>query len=396
MKSFLKKSKKYGVLSLIFSFILIFAGFSQGVLAQQYNEVDLLFFYGKGCPHCSKAQTFLEDIAPQYPSLNVSEYEIYFDQGNVQLFQNLAQAFGTEIEGVPTIFIDDKVIVGFSDAISDSLELEIQRCLKYECGSPLSKLDGIDSSDITKITGGSSPLKDPETEAFKKQLTVPVVISAAVVDAINPCAFAVLIILLTTVLATKSKKRALLAGLVFSLSIYISYFLMGLGLYSAIQAAKFTHIFYIIVSILAIFVGLFNLKDYFAYGKWFVMEVPMSWRPRLKSLIKGITSVPGAFLIGFAVSLFLLPCTSGPYIVILGLLASATERSYAIAMLFLYNFIFIAPMLLITGAVYFGFTTTEKAEEWRQKKLKILHLIAGIIILLLGIGMLTALKLGYL
>jgi len=35
------------------------------------------------------------------------------------------------------------------------------------------------------------------------------------------------------------------------------------------------------------------------YGKWFVMEVPMSWRPKMKSLIKGVTSVPGAFFIGF-------------------------------------------------------------------------------------------------
>ena len=396
IKSFLGKIKNYGIVVLIFSFIFIFSGFSHNVFASQANEVDLLFFYGKGCSHCAKAKTFLDGITPTYPSLNIAEFEIYFDQNNNQLFQNLAEAFGTKIEGVPTIFIDDKVIVGFSGTIADSLAREIQRCLEYECGSPFSKLDGVNFSDITKITGGSSPLKDPEKEVFKKQLTIPAVISAAAVDAINPCAFAVLIILLTTILATKSKKRALLAGLAFSLSIYISYFLMGLGLYSAIQAVRFTHIFYIVVSVLAIFVGLFNLKDYFAYGKWFVMEVPMSWRPRLKSLIQGITSVPGAFFIGFAVSLFLLPCTSGPYIVILGLLASATERGYATVLLFVYNLIFIAPMLLITGAIYFGFTTTEKAEEWRQKKLKVLHLIAGIIILLLGVGMLTALKLGYL
>jgi len=115
----------------------------------------------------------------------------------------------------------------------------------------------------------------------------------------------------------------------------------------------------------------------------------------MKTLIRGVTSVPGAFLIGFAVSLFLLPCTSGPYIVILGLLAHATEWGYAMALLVLYNFIFVLPMLIITGAIYFGFTTTEKAEEWRKGKLKILHLIAGIIILLLGIGMLSVIALGY-
>lgn len=114
----------------------------------------------------------------------------------------------------------------------------------------------------------------------------------------------------------------------------------------------------------------------------------------MKSLIKGVTSVPGAFFIGFVVSLFLLPCTSGPYIVILGLLAKAATKAYAFSLLLLYNLIFVLPMILITLAIYFGITTTEKAEKIRQGKLEVLHLIAGIIILLLGIGMLVALKMG--
>ena len=131
MNSFLKKSKKYGVLSLIFFFLFMFLDFSQVVLAQQTNEVDLLFFYGKGCPHCSKAEIFLDDIASQYPSLIVSEYEIYFDQNNNQIFQDLAEAFNTEIEGVPTMFIDDKIIAGFSDAIGNSLEQEISNRIRH-------------------------------------------------------------------------------------------------------------------------------------------------------------------------------------------------------------------------------------------------------------------------
>jgi hypothetical protein len=51
-------------------------------------------------------------------------------------------------------------------------------------------------------------------------------------------------------------------------------------------------------------------------------------------------------------------------------------------------------MLLITLGIFKGFTSVEKAEEWRCRKLKVLHLVAGIIILGLGIGMLIALKLG--
>ncbi|MFH0836400.1 MAG: hypothetical protein V1834_04540, partial [Candidatus Micrarchaeota archaeon] len=134
-------------------------------------------------------------------------------------------------------------------------------------------------------------------------------------------------------------------------------------------------------------VGLLNVKDYVSYGAGgFVMEVPRSWRPRMKSIIKATTSIPGAFVTGVLVSLFLLPCTSGPYIVIIGMLASKAME--ATGWLAFYNAIFILPMLLITLVVYKGLEP-EKIEAMRQGKLKFLHLIAGIIILLMGIALLV-------
>ena len=367
---------------------------SVGKAIEDYSEssaVPIAIFYGQGCPHCAAEEEFLSDISKQYP-LEIENYEIYFNQENRELFSDLLNEYDKEIEGVPTLFINDKVIVGFSPSIAEQIEEEIVSALdSQKFINPLDKI----TENPTIISGNSSPRENPSTTKLKQKITVPAVIAAAAVDAINPCAFAVLIILLTTILLSKNRKNSLFAGLAFSLSIFISYFLMGLGLYSAIQAAGVTRLFYAIVAVLAIIVGLFNLKDYFWYGKWFKMEVPMTWRPKMKAVLRGVTSVPGAFLIGFVISLFLLPCTSGPYIVILGLLAEITTRNYAIMLLLLYNIIFILPMILITLAIYFGITTTEKAEEWRKRKLKILHLIAGIIILVIGIIMTGALLLGY-
>jgi len=375
----------------IFIFLLILTPF---VFAN--NEVDIYVFHGQGCPHCAQLLKFLDSIKDNYPSLNIVETEVYFDNEGRELFAKMCEAYGTEIQGVPTLFIDDKVIVGFSESLSRSLIQEIDFCIENGCESPILKLEDSSKLNETRVeVGDSSPSEDPKKTENVKKLTIPVVISAAAIDAINPCAFAVLILLLTTILASGFRKRALLAGLAFTISIYISYFLMGLGLYSAIQASGLSHGFFKVVAILAILLGLFNLKDYLWYGKWFIMEVPLSWRPKMKTLLKGITSVPGAFLIGFVISLFLLPCTSGPYIVILGMLAKVTTKNYAIFLLLIYNLIFVLPMLLITSGIYFGFTTTEKAEEWRQSKLKHLHLIAGIIILLLGIAMLIGLKFGW-
>lgn len=349
------------------------------------DHVDLFMFYSSGCPYCAKMHTFLEEMQGKYPLLKVYEYDV---RENTELFFELAEKYGLDMSSgvrVPVVFIHEKVVVGYNSEIAKTVEGYISSCIEEVCGVPLGQ-------NVTQ-TIGQSDIFNPGSGLQK--LTIPAVISAAAVDAINPCAFAVLIILLTTILATHSKRKALFSGLAFSASIYIMYFLMGLGLFSAIQAAGLTRMFYIAVAVLAVLVGLFNLKDYLWYGKWFTMEVPQKWRPAMKSLIKSVTSVPGAFLVGFVVSLFLLPCTSGPYIVILGLLAKATTRAYAIKLLLLYNLIFILPMLAITAAIYFGFTTAQHAEEWRTRKLKILHLIAGIIILLLGIGMLASIALGY-
>ena len=387
------------IIPLVLVILLIVAGgliFSQSATGNviEGEDVYLVYFYGQGCPHCGSLQSFVNKVQENYPSLKVESYEIYFDNENRQLFEDLSEAFGTEIQGVPTTFINGKVFVGFSNSLGKSIEDEIKICLENGCETPLNKLsDGV-LNHVTHIIGESSPTENPEKTELKKKLTIPAVICAAAVDAVNPCAFAVLIILMTTILASSNRKRALLTGLMFSLAIFISYFLMGLGLFSAIQAAGLTRSFYIVVAFLAIIVGLFNLKDYLWYGKWFKMEVPELWRPKMKLLLKGVTSPTGAFFMGFVISLFLLPCTSGPYIVILGLLADVATRNYAIPLLLLYNFIFIMPMLLITFGIYFGITTTKTAEQWRTRKLRVLHLIAGIIILALGIGMLIALKFG--
>lgn len=391
----------------IFTSMLMFLLLSMGAIFAQTDPahtVDMHIFYGKGCPHCAQLIEHLDSIEESHPYLRIHEHEVYFNQKERELFAQTCKNFNTQIEGVPTTFIDSKVFVGFNQEIGDKIEGEIKRCASEGCSDPLAfthgsvedeKSNTSQKKDIEKISGEYSDSNNPQATAMGDTITIGAVISAAAVDAINPCAFAVLIILMTTILSTGDKNKALLSGLAFSTSIFISYLLMGLGLYQAISITGLSHTFYTIVAILAIFVGLFNLKDYFAYGKWFVMEVPLSWRPKMKSLIKGVTSVPGAFLVGFAVSLFLLPCTSGPYIVILGLLTKVATQSYAFLLLVLYNLIFILPMIIITLAIHFGLTTTEKAEHWRSKKLRVLHLIAGLIILSLGIGMLIAMHLGW-
>ena len=350
-----------------------------GVSSQEQiiqNDVHLHVFYGQGCLHCSSLLSFLESIEDKYPTLKVYKHEVYQDNEGRELFEELSERFNTQIEGVPTSFINDRVIVGFSNDISETLEEEINKCLLEDCGNPIEKTN---YENVEKIIGDSSPSSEKKRNIEK--LTIPIVMAAAAVDAINPCAFAVLIILMTAALSIADKRRALKFGLAFTISIYISYFLMGLGLFSILQATGLSHNFYIFVTVLAVIIGLFNIKDYFWYGKGFLMEVPLSWRPTMKKVIKSATSPLGAFLVGFVVSLFELPCTGGPYIVILGLLAKEVTRTTGIMYLLLYNLVFVSPLIILSLIIYKGLSTTEKLEKIRQGKLRLLHLIAGILML---------------
>ncbi|HCY21051.1 TPA: hypothetical protein DIC40_04325 [Patescibacteria group bacterium] len=56
-----------------------------------------------------------------------------------------------------------------------------------------------------------------------------IMMPAALADSINPCAFAVMLLLLTAILSRhQSRRKTLLAGILFSFAVFLSYFAMGL------------------------------------------------------------------------------------------------------------------------------------------------------------------------
>jgi len=223
-------------------------------------------------------------------------------------------------------------------------------------------------------------------------LTPWAVACGAAVDAINPCALSILILLMASMLIEEEKrKKALITGFSFIAAVYLSYFLMGIGALALIRSYTLTYsrYFYDVVGGIAILFGLLNIKDYFWYGgAGFIMEVPLRWRPKMKELIRKATNPWGAFVIGLIISLFLLPCLSGPYVVILGMIAARTTLLKGFIYMIVYNLIFILPMSIVVVAMYFGLPP-EKAEQWRKNKLRLLHLIAGIILIALGIVILA-------
>ncbi|OIO23885.1 hypothetical protein AUJ65_02720 [Candidatus Micrarchaeota archaeon CG1_02_51_15] len=332
------------------------------------------FFYGTGCPHCALAEPAVRQL--QENGVSITSFEVYGNASNAELLNEFFSSRGIPAHerGVPALFYSNGYFLG-------------DRAIAEEAGKTLS---GNGTRPCPTASNGNgtfhSSAASPSRQMGSAEL-IFFVAGAAFVDSINPCAIAVLVILLSALLFAGEPRRALKAGLAFIASVYVAYFLFGLGLFSVIQVSGLSIWIYRLVGVLAIAIGLLNIKDFIWYGRGgFVMEVPRSWRPALKNLLKSVTGPKGAFAAGFIVCPFELPCTGGPYLFTIGLLSAQMTWQQATPILLLYNAVFVLPLLAIVAALHFGWTTLEKTEAFKENNLRNLHLIAGLVMLALGIA----------
>lgn len=391
--------KRY-IIGLSFLFFTFSLFFSKVTSARSEDVTCAVYFTGIGCPHCAKVDpVVLEQLPEEYPNLVIIEYEIYQERENAPLLYEYNEVYGSGL-GIPLIiFGKDNFIVGDTPILRN-----VRRTIE-KGSNPCPLVDGF-SVDFEELDLSSLPGKPkiwPEFfresagqpgEAIPTELTLPKIFSLAAVDAVNPCALAVLVMMLFAILALAPKKRhnILLAGLAFTTSVFVMYLFYGLVIirfFQLIQALTSIKLWlYKVLGLVAIVLGILNIRDFIRYKPGgFLTEMPMFLRPKLQNFMFKVTSPKGAFVVGAFVTVFLLPCTVGPYVICGGILCPLSLLE-ATPWLLLYNLIFILPMLAITTACYIGFTTVENVSGWKEKNIRYLHLIAGIIIFGLGIAML--------
>ena len=219
-----------------------------------------------------------------------------------------------------------------------------------------------------------------------EDLTLPIVLGAALIDSINPCAIGVILFLSSVLLKVSERKQLLLRmGIVYIATVYVVYTLSGLGLVwfqHALIERGLAQIVGTAVGVLVILLGLIELKDVFWYGKGISLEIAPQHRARLNEMAQRL-SVLGVISIGAFVALVELPCTGGPYLAITTLLARSFDIR-AFIYLLLYNFIFVLPLLIILLMIYFG-SSTLPLKRWRQANRKWMNLTSGLLMLFLGI-----------
>jgi cytochrome c biogenesis protein CcdA/glutaredoxin len=330
----------------------------------------LYFFYGLTCPHCAAVEPLVEELAEKYPGVKLRAYEIYYNSTNLEMFKDFNSRYGVQSTGVPSVFIADKALVGES-AIEENLETEIQRIISENNTVCPLEYNSTESGDIDADSG----------------LSWWAVIVAALVDSVNPCAFAVLILLMVYLTALNDKIKMLKVGVTYITVIFAVYFLAGLGLLTAVQSTGMTRAMYLFSAGLAIVFGLINIKDFFWYGRGITLAIPKSQKPKIKALIEK-ASVPAAIVLGMLVSAVELPCTGGVYLAILSLIGSKMTLAQGIPYLLLYNLIFILPLIAIMMLIYFGMST-ERAEKLRLENRRWMKLAIGLLMLAIGAAMLS-------
>ncbi|MBU3925263.1 cytochrome c biogenesis CcdA family protein, partial [Patescibacteria group bacterium] len=217
-------------------------------------------------------------------------------------------------------------------------------------------------------------------------LSVPSVFTVGFLAGFNPCLLAILAFIASVTLANTGKRRnVLMIVIMFSLGIFVTYLIAGLGLHKIIgQSAPLQDtIKNILVAIVGI-LGIWHIYDayYLRKNTESSFHTPRAFIRLTESVTKKV-SLPAAFLIGSLFSLIKAPCVGAVYLVILDTMRNDTGTG----MIYLasYNLGVVLPVLILGAAIAFGMNP-KRVEEFRKNRRAALRLVTGII--LVGIAVL--------
>ena len=370
------------------------------------NVVNLHLFYGEGCPHCAEEEKFLEKYLKDEPNVKLNKYEVWHSEKNRQLWVKVQDKLNNHENGVPYLIIGDKVIVGY---LSGNTDVKIKKYVdEYKKDSHyvdvMSAID--DNKKIEKIKENKKEKVKEKKEEEKtnipilgdinpREVSLPLVsVVLGLVDGFNPCAMWILIFLITMLLNTKDRKKMWILGLTFILTsglVYLAFMLTWLNLASLINKVIFVRI---LIAAVAIIVGFFNLKKYIESRKKDdgCDVVDNKNRKKIMEKIISITkeksfilALLGIIVLAASVNLIEMMCSIGLPLIFTQILSmnSLSAGSYA-----LYMFLYILFFLIDDIIVFVIAMITLKVTGISTKYSKYAHLVAGIIIIIIGLLML--------
>lgn len=170
---------------------------------------------------------------------------------------------------------------------------------------------------------------------------------AGLTDSYNPCSIGVLLISLTILISLGKKNLIALFGLSYLTTIFLTYFLIGLGILKAFHMFGVHGFFGYAAGIILIVFGLASLlpKIFNRVGifNWInSCHMPKDINKRIEA---GVFTA--GIILGFLIGLCTVPCAGGIYMGAIALLATKVNYWKAFFGIFLFNIGFIIPLLII-------------------------------------------------
>jgi hypothetical protein len=321
----------------------------------------------------------MDKLEKKHAWLRLHRYELTQNQENVELYAEMAQHLGQQASAVPGFLFCGTMRTGFGEEETTGLQLE---------------------NDLLacrlKLQGLAAPADSPETLTLPGlgkielgQHSLPVLtLLIAGLDAFNPCAFFVLLFLLSLMIRGQKRTRMAVVGGLFVFFSGLMYFLfMAAWLNLFLLMGQLGAITFL-AGLIAVAIGAINIKDYYCFGQGFTLSIPEALKPRLFEKMRGVVEagqwpamIASTAVLAIAANSYELLCTAGfpmvyARILTLSQLSSAQYYLY----LLLYNFIYIMPLLAIVCL----FIATMGARKLSEREGRLLKLLSGFMMLGLG------------
>lgn len=197
-----------------------------------------------------------------------------------------------------------------------------------------------------------------EMQGYLPAITLPAVVAAALLDGINPCAFTVLLLFITAMMAAAQtgqmqphalRIRMVGLGAIFIAAIFFTYLALGVGILQSARLLTNQHLPARIGALVAVLLGLWMLKDFFLPDMGWRLRGP-AWMGEAVRRTAQHATTPALVGGGVLIGLCTVPCSGAVYLGVLSLLALQPSAMLGYSYLVLYNLIFVLPLVFILAA----------------------------------------------
>ena len=393
-------------LTFVFSATAVTAGAvllpdKSSVSALPANDIEV--FVRNGCPHCAKAELFLQRLKREQPTLKIIIHDVVAEPAALAQLQILVKNNGLGAVRVPAFWVGDQLIVGYSDEITTG---QLIRNALAQTKIPKNQeasgsCEAEQSLSCEADTGLSTHVTQPFFLDFLgHRLSLDAVglplftLAMGLLDGFNPCSMWVLLLMISLLAPMNNRWRMFAIAGTFVAVEGLAYFMFMTAWLNLFLFIGLSRISEIMIAVIALLAGLINLKDFRFYGKGFSLSIPDAAKPDIYAGIRRILQAKnlagaliGAVVLAILVQIVEFMCTSGfpalyTRILTLKQLDSISYYSY----LLLYNvaYMFDDVIILAIGII------TLSQRRLQEKEGRWLKLISGLVMVGLGIYLIVA------